>query len=192
MELDFPPVFNGVDYLASAVDLLTANPVGPRELEYAVLHIHAAAEVLFKARLQQEHWSLVFDDPRRATRRSFESGNFTSCTSSDTVTRFREIAQITLDVDDQNVLKCLGSDRNALHHYGLTHNARAVESRAGQALHFLDRFLGDELLPQMDEEEMRSFPWTLRRKINKGLGSIRAYRTERGKRLRGTLKGVAT
>ncbi|MFD4509114.1 hypothetical protein [Streptomyces sp. NPDC058457] len=61
--------------------------------------------------------------------------------------RLREIAQVTLSADDQDVLKSLGSDRNALQHYGLAHNARAVESRAGQALDFLDRCLEDELLP---------------------------------------------
>ncbi|MFG2585875.1 hypothetical protein [Streptomyces malaysiensis] len=173
------------------VDHLTADPVGPRELKYAVLHLHAAAEVLLKARLQQEHWSLVFDDPRKATRKAFESGNFQSCGITDTVTRLNEIAGVPLTATAQKALKSLGRDRNALQHYGLTHNARAIEARAGQALDFLVRFLDDELQPQLSDDTVKWVRQDMLRKLREGLRNIRAYRTERRKRLLGTLKDVA-
>ncbi|WDO11251.1 hypothetical protein ME763_37695 (plasmid) [Streptomyces murinus] len=192
-ELDFPPIINGVDYLSLVVDLLAAaDPPGPRELKYAVLHLHAAAEVLLKARLQREHWTLVFDDPRKATRRAFESGNFTSCTMGETLTRLKEIAQVPFTTADQNTLKNLSRDRNALQHYGLTHNARAVEARAGQALDFLVRFIHDGLMPVLDDDEMTvsAFPWAEMNTVTKGVRKIGAYRTERRKRLLGTLKDV--
>ncbi|MDT0547652.1 MULTISPECIES: hypothetical protein [Streptomyces] len=190
VQLDFPPIANGVDYLVGVVDHLTADEVGPRELKYAVLHLHAAAEVLLKARLQREHWTLVFDDPRKATRRAFDSGNFQSCNITDAVTRLKEIAQVTLTDNEQNVLKGLGLDRNALQHYGLTHNARAVEARAGRALDFLVRFLDDELVPQLNDDEMDAFPWGMCVRIKKGVKSISVYRAERRKRLLGTLRDV--
>ncbi|MEU8828833.1 hypothetical protein [Streptomyces sp. NPDC048636] len=189
-QLDFPPVPNGIDYLVGVVNHLTADKVGPRELKYAVLHLHAAAEVLLKARLQQEHWSLVFDDPRKATRRAFESGNFQSCGITDTVTRLNEIARVTLTATDQKALKSLGRDRNALQHYGLTHNARAVEARAGQVLDFLVRFLDDELQPQLSDDAVKWVRQDMLGKVRKGLRNIRAYRTERRKRLLDTLKDV--
>ncbi|WP_328380585.1 hypothetical protein OHB13_37895 (plasmid) [Streptomyces sp. NBC_00440] len=191
-QLDFPPILNGVDYLASVVDLLRANQVGPRELKYAVIHLNAAAEVLLKARLQDEHWSLVFDDPRKATRRAFTSGTFTSCTMADAVTRLREIAHVALTADEQNVLKRLGQDRNALQHYGLTHSARAVESRTGQALDFLVRFLKEELLfgDRYEAGRNNAVPLRLVMDISKGVQDISSFRTERRKRLRGALKEV--
>jgi hypothetical protein len=192
MQLDFPPIPNGIDYLVSVVDLLSADQIGPRELKYAVIHLNAAAEVLLKARLQDEHWSLVFDDPRKATRRAFESGNFTSCGIADAVTRLTEIAQVTLTAKEQNALKSLGQDRNALQHYGLTHNARAVESRAGQALDFLVRFLNEELLaPRRGDAKMMAIPWGMVARIRLGVRNIDAYLTERRKRLRGTLRDEA-
>ncbi|WP_405696445.1 hypothetical protein [Streptomyces sp. NBC_01185] len=193
MQLDFPPILNGIDYLASVVDLLLADPLGPRELKYAVIHLNAAAEVLLKARLQDEHWSLVFDDPRKATRRAFASGTFTSCTMADAVTRLRDTAQVALTDDEQNALKRLGQDRNALQHYGLTHSARAVESRTGQALDFLLRFLKEELLSGDREEAGLNdeVPWNLVRDISVRARDISSYRTERRKRLRGVLRDVA-
>ncbi|MFF7338508.1 hypothetical protein ACFZAT_14285 [Streptomyces sp. NPDC008163] len=192
VQLDFPPILNGIDYLTSVVDLLLADPVGPRELKYAVIHLNAAAEVLLKARLQDEHWSLVFDDPRKATRRAFASGTFTSCTMADAVTRLRDTAQVTLTEDEQNVLKRLGQDRNALQHYGLTHSARAVESRTGQALDFLLRFLKEELLSgDRYEAGLNSqVPLSLVMNISVRVRDISTYRTERRKRLRGVLKDV--
>ena len=52
LQLDFPPIRNGVDYLVSVVNSLHGDSeVGPREVKYAVLHLQAAAEVLLKARL---------------------------------------------------------------------------------------------------------------------------------------------
>ncbi|MCE0445380.1 hypothetical protein LT493_11300 [Streptomyces tricolor] len=93
-QLDFPPIRNGIDYLASVVEHLDENQseVGPRDLKYAVLHLQAAVEVLLKARLLREHWSLVFKDPGKATQRDFESADFESCGTEAAVERLREIA----------------------------------------------------------------------------------------------------
>src|SRR4051794_21616080 len=69
-QLDFPLVRNGLDYLTSVVEHLDENEstVTPRDVKYAVLHLQAAVEVLLKARLMAEHWSLVFSKPEDATR----------------------------------------------------------------------------------------------------------------------------
>ncbi|WP_310727487.1 hypothetical protein [Streptomyces sp. N2A] len=39
---------------------------------------HAATEVLLKARLVREHWSLVISDVRKATEKKFHEGDFSS------------------------------------------------------------------------------------------------------------------
>src|SRR5690242_18279809 len=154
-QLDFPPVRNGIDYLASVVEHLDENKsdVGPRDLKYAVLHLQAAVEVLLKARLQREHWGLVFKDPGKATRKAFEGGDFESCGTDATIERLRDIAGIAIDRKEAEALKDLAKDRNALQHYGLTHNAHAVEARAGRVLDFLMRFLDTRLLPLLEGQE---------------------------------------
>ncbi|MFK4272536.1 hypothetical protein [Streptomyces milbemycinicus] len=189
-QLDFPPVRNGIDYLASVVEHLDENEstVEPRDLKYAVLHLQAAAEVLLKARLLREHWSLVFKDPGRATRKSFEKADFESCGTDAAMERLRDIVGITIDRKEGEALKDLAADRNALQHYGLTHNAHAVEARAGRVLDFLMRFLAEELLPLLQGQEREAAVRDMAL-IDKGVKSISSYVKRRLDRLRGELKG---
>ncbi|MDH6544839.1 hypothetical protein [Streptomyces sp. SPB4] len=70
-EASFPPVQNGIDYLADVTGHPGLGQPSPRNLMYAVLHLQAAAEVLLKARPVQEHWSLVSNDPGTAKHERF-------------------------------------------------------------------------------------------------------------------------
>ncbi|MFE7935290.1 hypothetical protein ACFU6S_42520 [Streptomyces sp. NPDC057456] len=187
-QLDFPPVRNGVDYLLSAVDHLSFDRTDPRGIKYAVLHLHAAAEVLVKTRLVRVHWSLVFDDPGQATERAFRSGDFRSCTLAQAVVRLRNIARITITAKEDEALGDLGRDRNALQHYGLTHSAHAVEARAGRVLDFLVRFLDDVLLPDLTRTEANAIGADMAR-VRDGLTRVRAFITQRLRRLNGDLQG---
>ncbi|MFF0762310.1 hypothetical protein ACFYWH_20075 [Streptomyces sp. NPDC003737] len=188
--LDFPPVRNGIDYLASVVEHLDENgAVGPRDLKYAVLHLQAAAEVLLKARLLREHWSLVFKDPGTATKKDFESAAFDSCGIMAAVGRLRDIAGIAFDKKETDALDALAKDRNALQHYGLTHSAQAVEARAGRVLDFLVRFLEAELLPLLSEPEHEAAARDMI-PVMEGVKNISSYVKRRLDRLRGELKGL--
>ncbi|XXZ47501.1 hypothetical protein AAGT00_00695 (plasmid) [Streptomyces cavourensis] len=138
------------------VDHLTeADPPTPRALKYAVLHLQAAAEVLLKARLQRAHWSLVFADPGTATRKNYESGKFTSCTTEAAIDRLRNIAGVEIDIKSAAALKKLAETRNSLQHYGLTWPARAVEARAAEVLDFLMTFVHSELTPPPPQRRRR-------------------------------------
>ncbi|MFF7903714.1 hypothetical protein ACFZCV_33905 [Streptomyces sp. NPDC007920] len=144
--VDFPPVENGLDYLRSVVDHLTAvDPPAPRDLKYAVLHLQAAAEVLLKSRLVQEHWSLVFKEPGTATRKKFEAGDFDSCTTKAAIDRLRNVAGVGVNDKGADALVALAKSRNSLQHYGLTARAPAVEARAAEVLDFLMDFIHAEL-----------------------------------------------
>lgn len=50
-----------MDYLVSVLKHLTegATPPSARDLKYTALHLQAATEVLLKARLAREHFSLM-------------------------------------------------------------------------------------------------------------------------------------
>ncbi|MGW2963656.1 hypothetical protein ACWDGI_35070 [Streptomyces sp. NPDC001220] len=152
LHVDYPPVPNGMDYLDSVVDHLSGEPK-PRDLKYAVLHLQAAAEVLLKARLLQEHWSLVFRDPGRADRSRFETGDFESCGTAEAITRLRNIIGIDLPKGPVDEINQLAKWRNALQHYGLTAPASAVESRAARILDFLLLFINEHLLPGLGGED---------------------------------------
>jgi hypothetical protein len=190
-QLDFPPIRNGIDYLTSVVRHLDENEsaVDDRDLKYAVLHLQAAVEVLLKARLLREHWSLVFNDPGKATRKDFDSADFESCTTGAAVDRLRDIVGITFDKKETDALKELAKDRNSLQHYGLKHNALAVETRAGRVLDFLMRFLEAELLPLLRGAERETADREMI-PVVEGVKNISSYVRRRLNRLRGELQGL--
>lgn len=189
-QLDFPPVRNGLDYLDSAVDHLDENDsaVTTRDVKYAVLHLQAAVEVLFKARLLAEHWTLVFADLLQATRKKLESADFKSVTTDAAVIRLRNIVGVPITDEEQKALKNLSDDRNKLQHFGLTHDAHAVEARAVAVLDFLIRFCDEHLLPCLTiEEERREAERSLSR-LREALNSIESFVRERMNRVGGDLK----
>ncbi|MCP9991177.1 hypothetical protein LUX09_12815 [Streptomyces albogriseolus] len=179
---------NGVDYLHSVVDHLTADEQPhPRDLKYAVLHLQASAEVLLKARLLQEHWSLVFKDPGLASRKKFEAGDFESCTTNGAIARLKDIAGVTVDDRAAKSLAVLSRWRNALQHYGLKVNARAVDTRAAQVLDFLVAFVHDQLLPSLPGEEAGPLTSELER-VRIRVLTIKSFIDTRLKRLADELK----
>ncbi|WP_166028973.1 hypothetical protein [Streptomyces chilikensis] len=188
--VDFPPLENGVDYILSVAEYLTAQqPPTPRNLKYAVLHLQAAAEVLLKARLQLEHWILVFKEPGSASRQKFEEGDFESCNTTVTIARLRQIADVEIDEKSIKAIDVLAKSRNALQHFGLSTPARAIEARAAQVLDFLISFVYDQLLPELPGAEVDKVVGDLDAATKK-LRTIRSFIDARLKRLTGKLKNV--
>ncbi|MEV0974769.1 hypothetical protein [Microtetraspora glauca] len=179
--LYYPPILNGLDYLDSVVDHLSGEP-NPRNLKYAVLHLQAATEVLLKARLLQEHWSLVFKDPGRADRGRFESGAFESCATSEAIIRLRNILAVELPKSATDEISQLTKWRNALQHYGLIAPAPAVESRAAHILDFLLLFINEYLMPGLSGEDAE-YAYETAYHIRSRLSHIRALIQARMDRL---------
>ncbi|MFD4481481.1 hypothetical protein ACFWPU_35950 [Streptomyces sp. NPDC058471] len=188
-DVDFPPIANGLDYLLSVITSLADDEerVSARDLKYAVLHLQAAAEVLLKYRLQQEHWTLVFADPGKARREELADGSLTSCTPAQTVDRLRHVVGLPVGDRDAAALTKLAKTRNALQHYGLTDRARAVEARTAEVLDFLVRFLDEQLLPALGDEDRQRTTEDMRT-IRDGLSRIQGFVTRRLQRLRAKLE----
>ncbi|HLL36645.1 MAG TPA: hypothetical protein VK545_22810 [Streptomyces sp.] len=190
-DLDFTPVRNGMDYLVSAVKHLTegSTPPDARDLKYAVLHLQAATEVLLKARLVREHWSLVFKDPGGATREKFEKGAFESCGLSATMDRLVKIAGVPISDKAREAIGDLADTRNALTHYGHTANAYAVEARAARVLAFLLDFIHQQLHPALSSEAH----WVMNTMdvLRLKLSGIESLVKERMKELSGELAPLA-
>jgi hypothetical protein len=211
-ELDFTLVRNGMDYLSSAVLYLTGSITVPEEaaqlwpearaaspwpqrwlsdrhLKYGVLHLQAATEVLLKARLVREHWSLVFKDPGSATRSAYEQGKFESCGMKSALDRLVSIAGLSITQKERGYLNDLAETRNALTHYGHTASAYAVEARAARALSFLVEFVPRQLQPKLssEAEEVIETMAAVREK----LADIRTLVGERMKKLASQLEPVS-
>lgn len=188
-QLDFPPVKNGLDYLVSVVKHLdeTESEVTPSDVKYAVLHLQAAVEVLFKTRLLAEHWTLVFTHPGDATRKALDEATLKSVTPEQAITRLQNIAGVEISDKEAKTLTRLTTDRNKLQHFGFTDNARAVEARAGEVLDFLIRFIDTELQPYLEPADRLEAESGLR-DLREGLGNINSYVRKRMNRIAGELR----
>jgi NTP pyrophosphatase (non-canonical NTP hydrolase) len=153
--VEFPPILNGLDYLTSAMSLLRDEPEA-RELKYAVLHLQAAVEVLLKARLMHEHWSLVFRNPDKATRAAFSSGDFQSIGLEEILVRMKGIVGIDLPLATRDSIGKLAQVRNKLQHFGLVDQALTIESLAGEVLDALLVFITEEIQPWADATEQEA------------------------------------
>lgn len=189
--IEFRPVRNGMDYLLSSVTHLTEGdtPPGERDLKYAVLHLHAATEVLLKARLVREHWSLVFKDPSKATRKNFDAGSFSSATLEGTISRLRDIAGIDIGEANRGAITKLSETRNAFTHYGHSGMAYAVESQAIKVLNFLVDFIDQYLYdPTSSSQFGNEYRETMHR-IQERLGRIDKLVTDRMRAVSAEIEG---
>ncbi|WP_335932414.1 hypothetical protein [Streptomyces sp. PTD5-9] len=153
--VDFTPLRNAFDYLDSVFEHLANKPSPPdaRALKYAVLHLQAATEILLKARLIHEHWSLVYRDPKAASLSQFRASVFDSCSVEATIDRLEKVAEVLIEKKDRDAINSLTKTRNAFTHYGLTASAFALESQAAKVLAFLLPFATEQLVPKLDEDD---------------------------------------
>lgn len=190
-DMDYTPVRNGMDFLLSAFDHLSQREgePGARDLKYAVLHLQAAVEVLLKARLIREHWSLVFSDPGKAKRTDYEKGSFHSCTVLGAVDRLNNIVSLQISKEQRQAISNLADTRNALTHLGHTSSVYAVESQAAHVLDFLLNFIHEELRPVLSKEG--PFVETTMDDLRTRLGQVKALVKHRVQRIEGELRPFA-
>lgn len=185
-KVNFPPIQNGIDYLTSAVSLLQGledSEDEQRDLKYVVLHLQAATEVLLKLRVIQEHWSLVFRDPGKATQEAYKSGEFTSIGLEEILGRLKGILGINLSPAAQESIRRLARIRNKLQHFGLVEQAVSIEILAGEVLDSLLVFIASELQPgaaTKDQEALAEIQETIREEVNR-VGALLQAREKRVK-----------
>lgn len=104
-------VRNAFDFLNRSIEEVEAQP------KYSVIHFWSAIELLFKARLLVEHWTLVVADPGSVNRHDFESGNFRSISYGDAVQRIANVLNEQVPTRHQRVFDQLRDHRNKLIHF---------------------------------------------------------------------------
>ncbi|RZB19575.1 hypothetical protein StrepF001_12580 [Streptomyces sp. F001] len=190
--MDFLPVPNGIDYLSEVVARLARADaeVTPRDLKYAVLHLQAATEVLVKARLQIEHWSLVVKDLSKCTKEKYDRGEFESATVAESMRRLADMVGVPVRKDDREAVEELTKLRNRLQHWGLQETVALVEKRAASVLDFLLRFVDEHLLPALGDEQLAAMQEEMDA-VRRGVRDIGTFVEARRTRLRDELKGLA-
>ncbi len=109
-------VRNALDFLDRSYDAYEAG-----ELKYSVIDFYTALELLLKARLLKEHWTLIISDPNKLDRASFEAGDFKSVSLQESLTRLSKVIGTDLTPSQREAFTTLGRHRNKMVHF--FHNA---------------------------------------------------------------------
>jgi hypothetical protein len=102
---------NAFDFLGRGIEEFDKAP------KYSVIHFCAAVEMLLKARLMKEHWSLIVSRPDQAKLHSFIAGDFTSVTMNEARARIQEIAGDSISDEAFSSFRNLANHRNKMIHF---------------------------------------------------------------------------
>lgn len=102
---------NAFDFLERGIDEFDKAP------KYSVIHFCAAVEMLLKARLMREHWSLIVSKPDQANIAKFMAGDFISVTLEDCRARIRDVAGEDIGDDAYGSFRALANHRNKMVHF---------------------------------------------------------------------------
>lgn len=102
---------NAFDFLERGIEEFDKSP------KYSVIHFCAAAEMLLKARLMKEHWSLIVSKPDQANLAKFMAGDFISVTLEDARARIRDVVGEDIGDDAYNSFRTLANHRNKMVHF---------------------------------------------------------------------------
>ena len=138
---------NAFDYLLSAAEY--ASLKSPRSWKYAILHLVAGIELLLKARLQHEHWSLLFQRVDQATEAILQSGTFISVDFDTACTRLQNIAGVIIAQLELEHLRELRGIRNRIQHFAIDIEIAQVISLVVRGLNFSLEFSRTNLPSQI-------------------------------------------
>lgn len=123
--IEFELFENGLDFILSALEHLRETP-SDRNIKYGVLHLSSGIELVLKTRLLQEHWTLVFENPKNATKQQFDSGDFPSVDFDTCISRLINVCQLNWLDNARKNLKSFRDIRNRIEHFGISDSIEAI------------------------------------------------------------------
>ena len=126
---------NALDSLLSAAEAVHRDE-GPRSLKEAVLHLANGVELVIKARIAQEHWSLIFSNIDQASYGKIVSGDFVSVGYGKAIERLEGIVDITVERQSKHHLQDLRKHRNLLTHFTGELDAAQTKSLLAKGMAF--------------------------------------------------------
>ncbi len=174
---------NALDFIEAALDRLAANKTRA-DIKYGLLHLCSGIELLFKEALRREHWSLIFDDPDKATPEALKSGDFKSADFDSCLKRLENVACVKLGDTKKNELLNFRRKRNRLEHFGIADSKEAVIASTGNLMSTVVNFVRDQLCPDKWD---KSDKLCLER-ITKKLSDFRAFVDHRDTQIKTALR----
>lgn len=147
MSLKTPQIFeqmvlNAIDFLEQASSEAETRP------KYATLHLATAIEILLKARIVAEHWSIIVK--REANQRKFSEGDFVSLSLRESIAVLRDVVGTPLKPNCEIAFISLSNHRNRIVHFfslvvseGLSSDREKAIQEILVSIYYLSDFLRD-------------------------------------------------
>ena len=143
---------NGFDSLLSAAEAVQRDE-GPRSLKEAVLHIGNGAELLVKAKLAEEHWTLIFSNTDQASYEKLTAEEFPSVDFPKAVDRLRNIVGVEVDKSLFEHVESLRKLRNKLTHFTTTLDPTRTKSLVAKSMTFCVEFCEQQSMVTVEAED---------------------------------------
>ncbi len=145
---------NALEFLNVAVDEIQERP------KFSIIHFHAGVELIFKARLLAEHWSLVVTKRKEPDISEFESGEFQSVSIVESIQKLKKVLRCEIKDEEEKAFKAIVNHRNKMvhfHHVG-TRNEKQLQDIAKKQLlawyylnHYLTKYWTQVFKPWMSQ-----------------------------------------
>lgn len=112
---------NAFDFLSKSIEEFDENP------KYSLVNFYSAIELLLKARLLYDHWSMVVAKGSDLNYDSFIKGDFQSVTSKDSIYRLRNALKVNISKEFEFSIDSLRKHRNKIVHF--FHEAHTKSSK---------------------------------------------------------------
>ena len=163
-----PLVDNALDFLDRALEEIEEHP------KYSVIHFYSAVELFVKARLMDEHWTLVVAKQKDLDLDKFIKGDFVSVSLDEAQERLKNVLQSPLTRKEYLAFDGLRRHRNRIVHF--YHEAttdegqrmeeiKAIVSEQLQAWYLLQKLLTEKWESVFSRwgEQLEEMPEKLRR-----------------------------
>ena len=98
--------------------------------------------MVFKSRLDIEHWTYIFDDMNKASRKTYEDGSLKTVNSSTAIDRLEAMCNYSFENTQKDDLRKLRDARNRFEHGFINNHPKAIESIINKAVEVVVDFLG--------------------------------------------------
>ncbi|HUZ18181.1 MAG TPA: hypothetical protein VMV68_07320 [Spirochaetia bacterium] len=123
-----------------------------RRLKHSTVNLCTGVELVLKARLAQEHWTLVLMNADRYRNGDWERGSFQAVGLSEAKSRLSEVCAVHLSEQAEAAFTALSDLRNKFLHFVVSESAARVTGIQLRAWHHAIDLLDQDFLPLSDVE----------------------------------------
>ena len=143
---------NALDFLLSTAEAVHRDE-GHRSLKEAVLHLANGVELMLKAKLAQEHWSLIFASVDQASYGKIADTDFRSVDFPQALGRLEQVVGVTIGKSSTDHLKSLRKLRNQLTHFSVQLDPAQTKSLVAKGMNFSVEFCEQQNMVTSDAED---------------------------------------